>query len=79
MTAAWVAGMVARRAGHRAAAEALARAQTALHDGLGEDAVAVELREAVHALSDAQGVLLCHDALTELLLDRIFSRFCVGK
>lgn len=68
----------AREASH-AAAEALARAAAAVEGELGEDAAVVELREAVHALSEAGGVLLRHDALTEALLDRIFHDFCIGK
>lgn len=60
-------------------AEALHRAGDALAAGLGEDAAVVELREAAHALSQSEGVLLGHDALTESLLDRIFARFCIGK
>ncbi len=72
-------GLSAQRAGYGAALAALSRAQHASMRGLGEDAMAVELREASHALSDAQGILLRHDQLTEALLDRIFSRFCIGK
>lgn len=79
VSSAWSAGMTAQSTGLREAREALVRANEALRLGLGEDAIAVELREAVHALSDAQGVFLRHDALTESLLDRIFIRFCIGK
>jgi tRNA U34 5-carboxymethylaminomethyl modifying GTPase MnmE/TrmE len=62
-----------------AAAEALERATCALRDGCGEDVVAVELREAIHAFWRAEGILLRHDAVTEAALDIIFSQFCVGK
>jgi tRNA modification GTPase len=79
LASAWSLDLAAQRAGFGTALEALRRAQDALHRGLGEDAIAVELREASHALSDAQGVLLRHDELTESILDRIFSRFCIGK
>jgi len=79
LAAVWSQGLSAQRAGYETAQAALERAQQALRQGLGEDAIAVELREASHALSDAQGVLLRHDGLTEALLDRIFSRFCIGK
>lgn len=79
LASAWSLGLAAQRAGFGTALEALRRAQDASRRRLGEDAIAVELREASHALSDAQGVLLRHDELTESLLDRIFSRFCIGK
>ena len=58
---------------------ALERAYTALESGHGEDVVAVELREALHAFWQAEGVLVRHDEVTEAMLDRIFSEFCIGK
>ena len=61
------------------AAEALERAAEALRDGCGEDVVAVELREAIHAFWQAEGVIMRHDAVTEAALDIIFSQFCIGK
>jgi len=67
------------RAAARSAAEALKRAEEGLAAGHGEDVVAVELREAVHAFWQAEGVLLRHDAVTEAALDKIFARFCIGK
>jgi tRNA modification GTPase len=76
---AWLAAAAAARAAAQAAASALERARAALECGHGEDAVAVELREALHAFWQAEGVLIRHDAITEAALDRIFSRFCVGK
>ncbi|HEY3323498.1 MAG TPA: GTPase [Planctomycetota bacterium] len=76
--AALAAAVHARRAAASAAA-ALARAAEALEQKLGEDAVAVELREAIHAFWETEGVLLRHDALTEATLNRIFSGFCIGK
>ncbi|MBE7464143.1 MAG: 50S ribosome-binding GTPase [Planctomycetes bacterium] len=79
VAAARQAGAAAARRALQAAAEALERAAEALAAGLGEDAAAVELREAVHALVEADGVFLRHDALTESLLDRIFTQFCIGK
>jgi tRNA modification GTPase len=60
-------------------AAALDRAFTALESEHGEDVVAVELREALHAFWQAEGVLVRHDAVTEAMLDRIFSSFCIGK
>lgn len=79
LSAARAAARASARVAAQAAAEALARAAAAIEGGLGEDAAVVELREAVHALSEAGGVLLRHDALTEALLDRIFHDFCIGK
>ncbi|HYG75009.1 MAG TPA: GTPase [Planctomycetota bacterium] len=72
------AAVIARNAA-RTAAEALQRAREGLAAGHGEDIVAVELREAIHAFWQAEGVLIRHDAVTESALDRIFSRFCIGK
>lgn len=63
----------------RIAAAALGRATEALRLNHGEDVVAVELREALHAFWQAEGVLIRHDAVTEGALDRIFSSFCIGK
>jgi len=63
----------------RTAAVALGRAAEALRLNHGEDVVAVELREALHAFWQAEGVLIRHDAVTEGALDRIFSSFCIGK
>jgi tRNA modification GTPase len=60
-------------------AAALDRAFIALESEHGEDVVAVELREALHAFWQAEGVLIRHDAVTEAMLDRIFSSFCIGK
>jgi tRNA modification GTPase len=76
---AWLAAAAAARAAAQTAASALERARAALACGHGEDAVAVELREALHAFWQAEGVLVRHDTITEAALDRIFSRFCVGK
>lgn len=67
------------RAAAQAAADALTRASEALRDGCGEDVVAVELREAIHAFWRAEGILMRHDAVTEAALDVIFSQFCIGK
>ncbi|MEI6231745.1 MAG: GTPase [Planctomycetota bacterium] len=67
------------RASALSAADALERASGALRDGCGEDVVAVELREAIHAFWRAEGILMRHDAVTEAALDIIFSQFCVGK
>ena len=63
----------------RTAAAALERAHAGLLAGDGEDIVAVELREALHAFWQAEGRLVRHDAVTEAMLDRIFAAFCIGK
>ncbi len=58
----------------RRAGEALDRGTVALGDGLPREVVAVELREAADALAEIVG-----DTTSEEILDRIFSRFCIGK
>ena len=63
----------------RNAAAALARGHAGLAAGDGEDIVAVELREALHAFWQTEGVIVRHDAITESMLDRIFATFCIGK
>jgi len=62
-------------------AEALGRARAALErsraaagDGAPGEIVAIELREALRAVGEVTGRHVDSD-----LLDRIFSRFCVGK
>jgi len=67
------------RAAARDAADALDRAAEALRARSGEDVVAVELREAIHAFWRAEGILMRHDAVTEAALDKIFAEFCIGK
>ncbi|MCY3023936.1 MAG: 50S ribosome-binding GTPase [Planctomycetota bacterium] len=76
---AYLLAAVTARVAARTAAAALTRAHAGLSAGHGEDVVAVELREALHAFWQAEGVLMRHDAITEAALDRIFSRFCLGK
>jgi tRNA modification GTPase len=58
----------------RRLAEALDRATAALESGVTPDIVAEELRAALHAAGELQGV-----DLSESILEQIFSRFCVGK
>ncbi|MFH0938473.1 MAG: GTPase [Planctomycetota bacterium] len=77
-SASFITAAAAHEATDRAAA-AIMRACGGLQAGHGEDVVAVELREAVHAFRQAEGVWLRHDAVTEMMLDRIFSKFCIGK
>ena len=56
------------------AAEALRRAGEAARDGAPGEIVALELRESLAAAGEVTG-----ETLGEDLLDRIFSRFCIGK
>jgi tRNA modification GTPase len=58
----------------RMASECLARAQSLLQEGLSEELVAAEIRLALDELGRVVGAVY-----TEDLLERIFSRFCVGK
>lgn len=53
---------------------ALARAAAAARDGLPGELIALELREALAAVGEVTGREVGED-----LLDRIFSRFCIGK
>jgi len=52
----------------------LAQAEEALKQGLSEEFLALELREALSALGEITG-----ETTTEEVLSRIFSTFCVGK
>lgn len=58
----------------RLASECLGRARDALRSELGEEFVAAEIRFALDELGRVIGAVY-----TEDLLDRVFSRFCVGK
>jgi len=58
----------------REAEQALKRVVDAEHDGTGAEIVAFELRQAAQALGKITGVEVGDD-----VLDRIFSRFCIGK
>jgi len=58
----------------RRLAEALDRAAAAFESGATADIAAEELRAALHAAGELQGV-----DLSESILEQIFSRFCVGK
>jgi tRNA modification GTPase len=58
----------------RRLAEALDRAVAAFESGATADIAAEELRAALHAAGELQGV-----DLSESILEQIFSRFCVGK
>ena len=54
--------------------ESLARAQIAFDESVGEELLVVEIREAVDHLGRILGAVYTDD-----ILDRIFSRFCIGK
>lgn len=56
------------------AGRALHEARSALHNGVGEEFVAAELRLALDQLGQVLGAVYTDD-----ILDRIFSRFCIGK
>jgi tRNA modification GTPase len=56
------------------AAEALARSEQVATDGLPWDFWTIDLRQAIRSLGEITG-----EQLTESVLDRIFSRFCIGK
>jgi tRNA modification GTPase len=58
----------------RRMSEALGRALAALESGSTPDIAAEELRAALHAAGELQGI-----DLSESILEQIFSRFCVGK
>ena len=56
------------------AAEALGRSQEVAAQQLPWDFWTIDLREAIRALGEITG-----EELTEAVLDRVFSRFCIGK
>jgi tRNA modification GTPase len=58
----------------RLAASALERAQQAARAKLGEELVAAEVRLALEELGQVAGAIYTDD-----VLDRVFSRFCIGK
>jgi tRNA modification GTPase len=73
--AAAVAGTASRcRESLRLAAECLGRAREVFSSGGGEELIAAELRVALDELGKVIGAVY-----TEDVLERIFSRFCVGK
>ena len=58
----------------RLAATSLDRAREAVRTRLGEELIAAEIRVALAELGKVAGAVCTDD-----LLDRIFSRFCIGK
>ncbi|MEZ6120646.1 MAG: hypothetical protein R3C28_29280 [Pirellulaceae bacterium] len=58
----------------RCAAQALEAAQTIVQNNLGHELVAAELRIALDELGKVVGAIYTDD-----VLDRVFSRFCIGK
>jgi len=70
-----VAGTAIRcRESLRLASSGLARARQAVADGIGDEVVAAEIRVALDELGKVVGAVYTDD-----ILDRIFSRFCIGK
>lgn len=57
-----------------AALAALARVQEVANEKLPWDFWTIDLRDAIHSLGEVLG-----EEVTEAVLDRIFSRFCIGK
>lgn len=56
------------------AGEALARSEEAARDGLGEECLVLDLKEALERLGEISG-----EVGIEGIYDSIFSRFCIGK
>ena len=56
--------------------EALTRAITAVDSGLSGEFIATDLNEAIDQLGSIIGI---REAITEELLDQVFSQFCIGK
>jgi len=54
--------------------QALAEVKDAVHDELPGDLLAIDLRQALHALGEITGSVTTDD-----LLGNIFSNFCIGK
>jgi len=71
-----VAALTSARCGEslRLAADCLARAADLCDGQAGQELIAAELRVALHELGKVAGAVYTDD-----LLDRIFSRFCIGK
>lgn len=73
--AGWLGSTVARCRGSLSSAQkALSRAVRIARQQEGDDLIAVEVREAVHCLGEILGTVYTDD-----ILDRIFSKFCIGK
>jgi tRNA modification GTPase len=62
------------RASLVSAAASLRGAKQLVSDGGGEELIAAQLREALHEIGQVVGAVYTDD-----ILDRIFSRFCIGK
>jgi tRNA modification GTPase len=56
------------------ACQALQRLEDTMNQNLPLDFWSIDLREAIQCLGEITG-----DSVTESVLDRVFSRFCIGK
>ncbi len=58
----------------KAAAEAVGRAVSSVENGFSPEFVAIELKEALDSIGEIVGEIVTDD-----ILDRVFSQFCIGK
>jgi tRNA modification GTPase len=56
------------------ALDILEQASDSLNEGMGYELVAIDLRKALDTIGEVTG-----EVLTDDILDRIFSEFCIGK
>ena len=54
--------------------EALSRALMTIESGMPEDFISMDLQDALSALGEITG-----DSVDDEIIDRIFTRFCLGK
>ena len=54
--------------------EALSRALITIESGMPEDFISMDLQDALSALGEITG-----DSVDDEIIDRIFTRFCLGK
>lgn len=58
----------------KSALHSLSHAQAAIQQGLNDECLSVDIKQAIRFLGEVTG-----DTITEEMLDGIFSRFCIGK
>lgn len=58
----------------RNVSESLARVESSMNDGLPDDIVAIDIRQAIHYLGEITGQIT-----TDEILGNIFKNFCIGK